>query len=177
MSTKTDNSWLSADQDLSSKPSAQDHLLKLVQPKVQDYANAVVLNEAHEALVLKRANPSLELFNWELLVGYMDENENPLDVMQRQLITVAGCFSSDWIYLGTFETDNHAQTGVGHFFLARNAKKLEPAQPLNGWKMEWVPLKQLKLAILDGRISRLSHAMNVAMAFLTVLESKAIGCD
>jgi hypothetical protein len=177
MPSKANSSWLSADQDVSSRPSAQDHLLKWTQPEVQDYANAVVLNEAHEALVLKRVNPSLEIFNWELLVGYMNKDESPLDVMQRQLMTVAGCFSSDWVYLGTFETDEKPQTGVGHFFLVRNAKKLESAQPMRDWQVEWVPLKQLKLAILDGRISRLSHAMNVAMAFLTVLESKAIGSD
>ncbi|GAB4269760.1 MAG: hypothetical protein Kow0080_13690 [Candidatus Promineifilaceae bacterium] len=140
------------------------------QPNTQNFAVAVVLNDAHEALVLKKTDDSTELFNWELLMGYMGEQENPLDVMQSRLMTVAGYFSTDWIYLGTFETGSQPQSGVGHFFLAKNAKKLESAQSMRGWQVAWVPLKQLKLAILDGRISRLSHAMNVAMAFLTVLD-------
>ncbi len=174
MSSKASLSWQSTDLDVSVKPSTQDHLSQWKQPSTQNFANAVVLNEAHEALVLKKSDHSAELFNWELLRAYMDEKESPLDVMQRQLMTVAGCFSTEWIYLGTFETENQRQTGVGHFFLARNAKKLESAQPMSGWQMAWVPLKQLKLAILDGRISRLSHAMNVAMAFLTVLDQTVL---
>lgn len=143
-------------------------------PKIytNDYVNALVLNEAHEALVLEGYKHGHGRVIWQTMGGYIAAGEDPLTAVQRELVEETGFHTEDWAYLGSYIVDPNRHVGVGHFFCAQGARRiLEPhSQDLEQFTIRWVPLPELRHALLDGRIAALSHAITVSLALLTILK-------
>lgn len=135
----------------------------------RDHAVAVVLNEADEALILANKNEDNGWSSWHLLDGMLQMDEDPLSAIQRQLRESVGYESSEWVYLGTFVIDDDNHMGVNHFFLARQARPSRESAVPDDSTVQWVPLPNLRTAMLDGRIAVIKHAMTIALALLTVL--------
>lgn len=142
-------------------------------PKVytKDYVNALVLNEAEEALIIEGYKHGTGWSSWQMLGGYMEDDEDPLTAVQRELLEETGYQSDLWTYLGSFVVDPNRHVGVGHFFCAQRAHQVaEPNhEDLEAFVARWVALQDLRYALLDGRIAAIGHAMNVSLALLTVL--------
>jgi ADP-ribose pyrophosphatase len=139
-------------------------------PKVYsgDFVNAVVLNEKNEVMILEGYKHGLEMFSWQVVGGYLEEGEDPVTAVQRELLEETGYQAQEWLYLGSFIQDANRYAGIGHYFCARKAVQIaEPCHnDLEAFGIKWVPLKDLKYALLDGRISGSSYAINVALALL-----------
>jgi ADP-ribose pyrophosphatase len=131
----------------------------------RDYVNVMALNEAGEAIVLEGYKHGLGRSSWQVPGGYLEESEEPLTAIQRELLEESGYASDDWLPLGSFVVDANRRGGIGHFFLARNAKSV--ARPihndLEGFAIKWVGIDELKQALFDGRIALMAHAVNVAL--------------
>jgi 8-oxo-dGTP pyrophosphatase MutT (NUDIX family) len=142
-------------------------------PKIhtRDYVNAVVLNEAGEALILEGYKHGTGWSSWQMLSNYLEDGENPLTAAQRQLLAETGYRTSAWSYLGSYVVDPNRHVGVGHFFCAHAARPATP--PENGnpaATLRWVPITDLRFALLDGRIANLSDAIAISLALLTVIQ-------
>jgi ADP-ribose pyrophosphatase len=139
-------------------------------PKVYtgDFVNAVVLNEANEVMILEGYKHGLEMFSWQVVGGYLEEGEDPVTAVQRELLEETGYHTNDWVYLGSFVLDANRHVGIGHYFCARKATQIaEPNHDdLETFGIKWVSLKELKYALLDGRICGTSYAINVALTLL-----------
>lgn len=139
-------------------------------PKIYtgDFVNAVVLNKQNEVMILEGYKHGLEMSSWQVLGGYLDEGEDPVTAVQRELLEETGYHADDWLYLGSFIQDANRHAGIGHYFCARQARQIaEPHHDdLEAFGIQWVPLKELKYALLDGRISGSSYAINVALTLL-----------
>jgi hypothetical protein len=137
-------------------------------PKVYsgDFVNAVVLNKQNEALILEGYQHGLEASSWQMLGSYLKNKDEPFTAVKQALLQLVGYKSDNWVYLGSFITDANRHGGVGHFFCAHDAVQVAAPSPesLRLVQMRWVSLTDLRYALLDGRITGASYALNVALS-------------
>ena len=142
-------------------------------PKIytRDYVNALVLNEAGEALVMVGYKHGIGRSNWQVLAGYMDDGEDPLTAVQRELLEETGFVCDDWHFLGSYAVDSNRHIAMGHFLCGRNARQITSPEndDLENYEVLWVPLDELRIALQDGRIATGSYALAVSLALLTVV--------
>ncbi len=143
-------------------------------PKIytHDFVNALILNEANEALILEGYKHGTGRVSWQIMGGYIEPGEDPLTAVRRELLEETGLTSDEWSYLGSFIVDPNRHIGVGHFFCAQNAQQVtEPNHnDLEAFEIKWVSLKELHYALLDGRIAAVTYATAISLALLTVLK-------
>ncbi len=141
-------------------------------PKIHtnDFVNAVVFNEDGDALVLEGYRHGTGWSSWQMLGDNLREGEEPLTAVQRNLLEKTGHETQNWTYLGSYVVDANQHVGVGHYFCAQNVKPVqEPTYPDPDFITNWVPVQELRFALLDGRIAVVSHAISVSLALLTVI--------
>ncbi|MCB8977654.1 MAG: hypothetical protein H6657_09555 [Ardenticatenaceae bacterium] len=133
-----------------------------------DYVNALVLNSAGEALVFEVEKPGGGVY-WQILESSLQPNDDPFTAVQQRLEQAAGFQAKQWSYLGSHAIEVSRLFGTGFLFCARQAKQV--AEPIwDGGEAKWVSLVNLRYALLDGRISIMSHALTVSLSFLTILK-------
>ena len=137
----------------------------------RDYVNAVVLNEAGEIMVLEGYKHGIRKSSWQVLGGYLEEGEDPLEAAKRELLEETGYTSDTWQQLGSYIVDANRRVGVGHFYLARDARLT--AKPNNDdleeIEIKWVSQTEARQALHDGQIAAMSYAVNIALALLSGL--------
>jgi len=142
---------------------------------LQDYIIALVLNEATEAMVWERQKPGGGT-HWQMMERLLPPNEDPFTAVQQELLVQTGRQTSQWVYLGSHVVDTSQPVGVGYFFCAQQT--CEIAQVAQEWYTasgeqlcrKWVPLTDLRYALLDGRLAMTRHALTVSLSLLTILK-------
>ena len=140
-------------------------------PHMLDYVNAMVLNTAGEALVFEVDKPGSGVY-WQMLDRYLQPKEDPFTAVQNKLQQMTGFQTRQWAYLGSHAIEASRLFGVGFLFCAQQAVQVAEPAPLRteGVAIKWVSLVNLRYALLDGRISIMSHALTVSLSFLTILK-------
>jgi ADP-ribose pyrophosphatase len=140
----------------------------------RDYVNALIINTAGKAMVLEGYKHGPGRSSWQMLGGYLEEGEEPLAAVKRELLEETGYQSDEWQHLGSYVVDANRFVGIGHFFLALNARWI--ANPdhddLEEFVIRWVPLGALKQALFDSRVAILSSAINISLGLLTLPEEQ-----
>lgn len=135
-----------------------------------DYVHAVVFDKSGQALILEGYKHGARRSTWQVIGGYLQAGEDPLEAVRRELLQNAGYQSEDWRYLGSFVTEAHRHVGVGHFFLCLNASKV--ARPRSGELetnlVRWVTKDDLNYALMDGRINIISYAMAISLGLMAL---------
>lgn len=135
---------------------------------LQDYVNAFIMNDAGEILVLEGTDNGRSWSSWQMVGRGLQKEEDPMLAVQQDLLLRTGYTCKNWIYLGTFVIDESRKTGAGHFFCAKVIDKVAPpdesyTQKLN---LKWVAKREMKQALLDGRIAVINHAVAVSLAMV-----------
>ena len=75
--------------------------------------------------------------------------------------------------MGSYVVDANRHVGVGTFFLAKNVRQIAESahDDLEEFEICWVPSKELKKVLFDGRVGIFSYATNIAVG-LAALDSK-----
>ncbi len=136
-----------------------------------DYVNVLVLNEAKQALVLEGQKAAGGV-RWLMPGRYLQPDEDPFTAVQQKLLELTGYQTGHWAYLGSHAIDESQLLGVGSLFCAQQARQVaEPSpQQIMPYAVKWIPLTDLRYALLDGRINIMSHALTVSLSLLTVLK-------
>ena len=136
----------------------------------RDYVNVFVLDEANRALIMVGYKHGLGHSNWQVLGGYLEAGEDALLAAKREMLEETGYASDDWQHLGSFVVDANRRVGVGHFYLARNARQVAPPNydDLEAFEVRWVALEEVQQALSDGRVGIISYAVNMALALLAL---------
>lgn len=137
---------------------------------IKDYVNSVVLNEAKQALVFELPRHLGSGVEWQILSHDLPADSDPFTAVQTALLHKTGCQTSHWSYLGSHVMPADLPARVGYFFCAKQAHTIANPQP-NGTSsaiIKWVPLTDLRYALLDGRIASVTHALTVSLALLTL---------
>jgi len=159
------------------QPHQIDMLVMLELPPIcsQDYVIALVLNEAGEAMVWERPRPDGGTY-WQVMARYLQLDEDPFTAVQQELLAQTGRQTGEWVYLGSHVVDTSQSVGVGYFFCAQQTREIVAVAPqreeADGMPLhlKWVPLTDLRYALLDGRLAMTNHALTVSLALLTVLK-------
>ena len=135
-----------------------------------DYANAMVLNKDGKAMVLEGYKHGLGRSSWQVLGGYLEPGEAPLDAIKRELLEEAGCASDDWQLLGSFVIDANRHMGQGHFFLAKDAQQIAAPShdDLEDFTIRWLSLDDLEAALWEGKVGIMPYGINVALGLLAL---------
>ncbi|MBK7893662.1 MAG: hypothetical protein WAS33_24280 [Candidatus Promineifilaceae bacterium] len=144
--------------------------LPVLQIQQQDYVNAVVVDETGQALIFESPRPSGSGVYWHVLHHKLPCDSDPFTAVQTALLHKTGHQTSHWAYLGSHVMSIDQPSGNGFFFCAQQARQTTTPQP-NGHTptvAKWVPLTDLRYALLDGRIAIVSHALTVSLALLTL---------
>lgn len=144
----------------------------LESPSVEqtDYAFAVVLNKAGLALVFESPRPYSSGVYWQVLHHQLPDDSDPFTAVQNNLVQKTGYQTSHWSYLGNHVLALGQPASIGYYFCARQAHQVTAPQP-NGHcpnVPKWIPLTDLRYALLDGRIAIASHALTVSLTLLTL---------
>lgn len=137
-----------------------------------DYVNVLVLNQQNEALILESTKNSDGGLAWQIVSSPFDKSDDPLTAVQQYLLNQTGYHTNDWSYLGSYLLDPDQPTRVGYFFCAQKVQRLHPVTHSfleEQFQLRWIPLKELRYALLDGRIPLISHATTISLALLTIL--------
>ncbi len=141
-------------------------------PKVhtRDYVNVLIVNEKQEALIVEGYKHGMGRSSWQVIGGYIEDGEDPVTAVKRELLEETGYSCKKWIYLSSYVMDANRHFGVGHFFVAQDVQKVtEPNNDdLEEMQFNWVTLDELKYALIDGRIGAISYATNIALALLLI---------
>lgn len=135
-----------------------------------DWVNAVVLNDAGQALVFESPRQTGSGVHWQVLAHFLPANTDPFTAVQTALVHKTGYQTNHWSYLGSHVIDSKQAEGNGYFFSAQQARQITTPQP-NGHTphvARWVSVTDLRYALLDGRIANISDALTVSLALLTL---------
>lgn len=130
---------------------------------------ALILNADGKVLVRQEhTNGSISL-NWTMLWASMADNQDPVTIARCELSRL-GYQCTHWVYLGSYA---NSEGRINHFLFARDARESLAALP--GKKgVEWVSLRDLRYALLDGRIGQVSDATSIALTmYLMALHQRA----
>lgn len=136
--------------------------------RLQDYVNAFVLNDAGEILVFEGKDNGLSWSSWQMVGRHLKTDEDPILAVQQELLLRTGFTCKNWVYLGAFVIDETQKAGAGYFFCAKVLEKISVPDKMHSQhlKLKWVAKKEIKQALLDGRIAVINHALAISLAML-----------
>lgn len=91
-----------------------------------DWVCAVVVTPAHDIVLVEQYRHGAKQAMTELPAGAVDEREDALGAMQREVLEETGHASEEWHRLGTYVVNGARHTNRVHAFLAMNARKVAP---------------------------------------------------
>lgn len=136
----------------------------------QEYVNAVVFNEAGDALIIEMPGTQQAVGKWSMIETMICDSDDPLTAVQRALLEKTGYSTSTWHYIGTYLRDGGGFEGAGHIFVAHAAKKCDSSEEDKESGARWISIEELRYGLLDGRILSFRYALNVALALLTFID-------
>jgi ADP-ribose pyrophosphatase len=132
-----------------------------------DYVMIVPVNHKQEIGLIRSYKHGLRNIDIQPPAGYLEENENPLEAAQRELLEETGCTSQDWQILGTYTISGNQGNGKAHFFLARECDFVENPNPGDLEEQEplWLTIPEVKRMWETGQFLQLSSTAILGLAF------------
>src|SRR5689334_14399542 len=113
--------------------------------ELSSWANILALTKNNEAVLIKQYRHGVEKVLWEIPGGVVEDDEDPLDGVKRELLEETGYSSSNVIQVGKLYPNPALQTNSMYCFLALDAE-LTGAQNLDDSEdieVHLVPLDEL----------------------------------
>ena len=128
------------------------------------WANVLALTKDHQAVLIRQYRHGIRDVLWEIPGGVVEDDENPLEGVKRELLEETGYAASDFIQVGTLYPNPALQTNTMYSFLALNAEKVSGQNLDRGEDIEvhLVPIADLVPMVKRGDIL---HALDVAVIF------------
>ena len=132
--------------------------------ELSSWANILALTKTNEAVLIKQYRHGVQDVLWEIPGGVVEDDENPLDGVKRELLEETGYTASEFIQIGKLYPNPAFQTNTMYCFLALDAEKVTGQSLDDGEDIEvhLVPLDELMAMTKRGEFP---HALQVAALF------------
>ena len=144
---------------------------KTFEPTVFEFRNwavVVALTKEREVVLIRQYRHGVQDVFWEFPGGVVEEGENPVDGVRRELLEETGYAVSNLVEVGKYYPNPALQTNSMYCYLAFDAEKvsgqnLDEAEEIDVYL---VPLDEL---IAMTRRGEFSHGLQVAGLFYVLL--------
>jgi len=128
------------------------------------WANILALTKDNEAVLIRQYRHGVQDVLWEIPGGVVEDGEDPLEGIQRELLEETGYAASEVIQVGKLFPNPAIQTNTLYCFLALNAEKVTGQSLDDGEDIEvqLMPLDELMALTKRGEFP---HALLVATLF------------
>ena len=128
------------------------------------WANVLALTKDQDAVLIRQYRHGVRDVLWEIPGGVVEDEENPLEGVKRELLEETGYTASEFVQVGTLYPNPALQTNTMYSFLALNAERVTCQNLDHGEDIEvhLVPLAELVPMVKHGDIL---HALDVAVIF------------
>ena len=132
------------------------------------WANILAVTKGGEAVLIKQYRHGVQDIMLEIPGGVVDDGEDPLEGVRRELLEETGYTASNIIPVGKFHPNPAIQTNTMYCFLALDAEKAADQNLDVGEEIEvqLVPLEELIAMIKRGEIL---HGLHVAAIFYALV--------
>jgi len=128
------------------------------------WANVFAITKNDEVVLIRQYRHGVREVLWEIPGGAVDEGEDPMDGIKRELLEETGYTAPEFVQVGKLYPNPAVQGNSMYYFLALNAEKV------GGQSLDWGEEIEVKLMSLDeliemARRGELMHALQVAGLF------------
>jgi ADP-ribose pyrophosphatase len=133
-----------------------------------EYVNVVAITADGRWLCFRQGKYAIEGESWAVVGGYLEPGEQPLAAAQRELREETGYEADQWIDLGHYRVDANRGAGMGHLYLARDARQVtEPiVDDLEEQHLQFLTRTEVKAALQSGEFKVLAWTTIIALALL-----------
>jgi len=130
----------------------------------RSWANILALTKNHEAVLIKQYRHGVQEVLWEIPGGVVEDGEDPLEGVKRELLEETGYTASEFIQVGKLYPNPALQTNSMYCFLALDVEKTGEQNLDDGEDIEvhLVPLDELFAMTKRGEFP---HALQLAALF------------
>jgi len=130
----------------------------------RSWANIVALTQNNEVVLIRQYRHGVKDVLWEIPGGVVEDGEDPLEGVKRELLEETGYTASKFVQVGKLYPNPALQTNTVYFFLALNAEKVTSQSLDDGEDIEvhLVPMDDLIGMVKRGQFP---HALMVAALF------------
>lgn len=131
----------------------------------REYALVVAQTENGIPLV-RQYKHGLRLDSLDLPGGYLNDGEEPLAAVQRELLEETGISANKWDHLGSFVLDNNRGNSRAHLFLASETQveSLPSLDETEELTLDFYNWEQLIIMVNQGQITSLPTVTALYMA-------------
>jgi ADP-ribose pyrophosphatase len=133
-----------------------------------DYVNVAVVTTEGQFLCFRQTKYAIDGITLAPVGGYLEPGEEPLAAAQRELLEETGCAAPDWLNLGRYAVDGNRGAGIGHLFLARQARQVAEisGDDLEEQHLLYLSRAEIEAALAAGEFKVLPNAAVMALALL-----------
>ena len=130
----------------------------------RSWANIIALTNNNEVVLIRQYRHGIRDVLWEIPGGVVEDGEDPLEGVKRELLEETGYTASEFIEVGRLYPNPALQTNTIYCFLALGAEKITGQDLDDGEDIEvhLVPLDELVSMMQRGEFI---HALQVAVLF------------
>lgn len=134
-------------------------------PVVRDYVEhpgavgVLALDLQDRAIVIQQYRHPVGMLEWELPAGLLDvPGEDPVECARRELLEEVDLTAASWEHLLTYRSSPGGMNEVLHLYVARDLSEVAETErhvrtdEEAGMPSRWVPLPELREAVLTGRV-------------------------
>lgn len=132
--------------------------------ELSSWANILAITKNQEAVLIKQYRHGVREILWEIPGGVVEEGEEPLEGVRRELLEETGYTATKFIQIGKIYPNPSFQTNTLYCFLALDAEPVA-AQHLDAGEdieVQLVPMDELVGMVKRGEFP---HALQVAALF------------
>ena len=132
--------------------------------ELSSWANILAITKNQEAVLIKQYRHGVQEILWEIPGGVVEDGEEPLEGVKRELLEETGYTAHEFIQIGKIYPNPSFQTNSMYCFLALDAELVTTQNLDEGEDIEvqLVPLDELVSMVRRGEFP---HALQVAALF------------